>query len=694
MLCFTLVMASPALAARATETDASGSTPGRRLPEGAKVTMDFRDVDIRVVAKFISELTGKNFIFDNKVRDKVTVFSPTEVTPEEAYNLFETVLKIQGYTTVPGKNVIKIMPSQEARTTDVETRDKPPASGGGEDRVVTQLIRLRHADVNEMKALLQPLMNKTGILMAYDSGNTLIITDYASNIERMVKILQAVDVADEVTRLSVIELKNASAKEVAGELQEILQGPSTRTQARKGAPTPSGGRLEYVVVPDERTNNLIVMARPSETRIIRDIVSKLDIATPRGSDRVHVYFLKHAVAEDLAATLNELAGKEAAAAPGKSGTGGATRLMLQEPVFITAEKSTNSLIIRAERQDYLVLKDIIEQLDIQRAQVLVEGVVMEMSVRKANALGAEWRILNPSDDGVSVFGGTGTNSESLINQMSANPFNGAEGLILGAAEGTLTWGGSTILNIGALIRALEQDAGVDIISTPHLLTMDNEEAKIIVGEERPFLKSSTTNVTETTNVTNTYEFKDLGLTLKITPHITKGEFIKLKIYQELKSYVDETETGAITSTKRETETTVQVKNQETVVIGGMIQDEQRNRRTSVPCLGNTPVLGWAFKSREQEDDKLNLLILIKPTIIRTAEMLHEMTEKKRGEVEAISEQVYPGPDEGFPRSGPRIMDDPYNKRNKKFKKIPRIEEDPLLDEKAEEDENIDEFTGM
>ena len=623
-LLFALLAVAPAHGARLTRAGGPGDPAGG---DRAGVIIDFRDVDIRMVARFISDLTGKNFVFDKQVQDKVTVFSPTKVTPVEAYRLFETVLKIHGYTTVPSEGVIKITTINKARTMDVETRPRLPAkSDAPEDRVVTQLVRLHFADAKELVPLLKPLMDRGGLLSAYDSGNTLVVTDYASNIDRLLKILNAVDKPEEGTKLTVIPLKHASAKDLASELQEVLKAPA---KTARGVQRPG---LDYKVVADERTNKLIVMARANELAIIRNLARNLDVPARRGSDRVHVYFLKHAVAEELAEVLNNLAA--AAGVKQQSGQAAPKAVLLQENVFITAEKATNSLIIRAERQDFLVLKDIIGQLDIQRPQVLVEGIIMEMSVQKANALGAEWRTLDlPSGSGRVVVGGTNLPDSSgagLINQLASQPFAGPAGLVLGAAEGTITWGGATFLNIGLLIQALEQDSEVDILSTPHILTMDNEEARIVVGEERPFLKSSMSTATGavTASVTNTYEFKDLGLTLKITPHITQGDYIKLNIFQQLKSFISEAETGAVSSTKREAETTVLVKSGETVVIGGLIGDESRQNKSQVPCFGDIPFLGWAFKRRAQSGNKQNLLILINPTIIRTAEQLREKTDEK------------------------------------------------------------------
>ena len=242
--------------------------------------------------------------------------------------------------------------------------------------------------------------------------------------------------------------------------------------------------------------------------------------------------------------------------------------------------------------------------------------------------------------------------------MSSQPFAGPAGMVLGAAEGTLSFGGSTFINIGALIQALEQDSEVNILSTPHLLTMDNEEARIVVGEERPFLKSSMASATGAANptITRTYDFKDLGLTLKITPHITQGGYVKLKLFQQIKNFIAEAETGAVTATKREAETTVQVADRETVIIGGLIRDDRREAKTQVPCLGNIPVLGWAFKHKTDSGDKTNLLILISPSIIRTPDQLREMTERKRRAAEEAGKFPQPKKPEQRPGTRPGRQD--------------------------------------
>jgi general secretion pathway protein D len=635
------------LDSRAARLSTADSEPEEKKSSGSQaVTVNFQDVDIKVIADFISRATGKNFIFDRQVQGKVTVVSPSPVTPQEAYQLFESVLEVNGFTTVPSGKFIKIIPASQAKSKAIETRDVETPDRNKQDRVVTQLVRLQHANAGEVRKLIAPFLDKTGVAMAYEVGNLLILTDYASNIARLLNIIKAVDTEGEGLQLMVVQLKHASARNMAEELDQLI-----KMQGRTpSAPQP---QQQFSIVADDRTNTLIVLHRPEHRSLVEDLIAKLDTPTPTGVDKVHVYFLENARAEDLAQILSNLAGGAgtgAAAVPAgaQGGAAGAQRavmarqIMLQEPVTIVADKATNALIIRAEAQDYQLLKTIIEKLDVQRAQVLVEGLIMELTFSKSLQLGAEWRVLDQPDSGSNAlkgFGGTnlpvGADSQGLLNQMAVNPLtSGAAGLVLGAARGTLSFGGATFLNLGLLVHALQSDTDVNILSTPHLLTMDNEEASIIVGEERPFLKSAVTNTASTDlNVTRTFDFKDLGITLKITPHISQGAMVKLNVFLQIKDFVAEAETGAVTSTKRETTTTVVVSDGETVVIGGLIRDNTRAAKTAVPCLGQIPVLGWLFKAKGNTGDKTNLLILLTPTIVRSTDRLRELTDERRKKIE-------------------------------------------------------------
>ena len=277
----------PVQAARVSE--AKENTAKNEPNAERKVTIDFRDVDLKIVAKFISELLGKNFIFDRQVQGKVTVYSPTKVSPEEAYRLFESVLEVYGFTTVPYGKYIKIIPSLKARTKAIETRGKVNAFDKREDRMVTQLVRLRYARAAEVRKLLTPLMDKTGVMMSYDIGNLIIITDFASNITRLIGIIKAIDIESEGSRFSLIPLKHASARDLARELEQLLR-------VRGKPQTPQ----TLSIVADQRTNTLIVSFRPGQLQIIEKLVEQLDSPAPTGADKIHVYFLENAMAEELA----------------------------------------------------------------------------------------------------------------------------------------------------------------------------------------------------------------------------------------------------------------------------------------------------------------------------------------------------------------------------------------------------------
>ena len=604
--------------------------------EGSKdrmITLNFDDVDIKLLIRFISELTGKNFVIDDTVKGKVTIISPTKITVNQAYRVFESVLEVKGYTAVPAGKIIKIIHSRDARFKDVETKSGRsffPSRKG--DKVITQLIPLEYADSGEIKKLLTPLVSKNSNLAEYSATNTLIITDVSSNIHRLMKIIKEIDIAGSEEKTTFIPLEYASAETLSSELLSLFDAKGKRrTTARKGTPVTTVSTIK--IIPDKRTNSLIVRANLQDTSKIRELIENIDKPTPRGKDRIHVYYLENAVAEDISAVLTKLPAK------GKE-KGKAT--VLAESVSITADKSTNSLIIMASPQDYAVLKEIIGKLDIMRSQVLVEALIAEVSIDKTKQLGIEWRSVDAPEAGeVDLFGGTslpmGSEGLSAIDQLIAAPYGASPtGLFLGAIKGTITFGEQEFLNLGALIRAFQADNDINILSTPHILTMDNEEAEIIVGEERPFLKTS--QVTDVGTTTRTFEYKDLGITLRITPQISKGKMVKLKLFQEIKSFVEQIDIGAINTTKRQAKTTVIVEDGDTVVIGGLIRDDIRKSTSQVPCFGSIPILGWFFKSFYQTDIKTNLLVFVTPHIIKSPEDLRSISEEKRLESEEAKER--------------------------------------------------------
>jgi general secretion pathway protein D len=615
--------------------------------EGRLVTMDFRGVEIGTLIKFIGELTGKNFVVDERVRGKVTVISPTKITVEEAYKVFESILEVHGFATVPAGKVIKVVTATEARgkslTTTVGTEALPDA-----DTMVTQVVPIRHATVNDVKTLFTPLVSKNSLLVAYNPTNTLIVTDVLSNINRLLKILKEVDIPGYALQLAVIPLHYASAEVVAQELKTLFEARKTAPRA----PRPQVKAVEISapeelkLIPDERTNSLIVLATAQTIQMIEGIIGKLDQEIPRGKGNIHVYSLQHAVAEDLATILTGVA-KEAGEGA-KAGTpAAATKLpVLGEKITVLAEKTTNSLIIIASPQDYSVIEEVIKKLDIVRAQVYVEALIAEVTLDTVKDLGVEWNAtLEAQEEYYRPLGGT---DFGLMDAVQGTGETALSGLIMGVTKGFVTIDGTDIPDIKALLHFYSGDSDVNILSTPRLLTTDNEEAEIVVGEERPFLKSS--QLTTEGSTVRTWEYKDVGITLKITPHISKGKLLRLALFIEIKGFLEELagEVGAVVTTKRQATTSVIVEDGSTVVIAGLIRDDTTGSIAKVPILGDIPLLGWLFKSRSQTKIKTNLLIFITPRIVISSEDLKKITEQEQEQREKHIEEHRKEKKKSFP----------------------------------------------
>jgi general secretion pathway protein D len=597
--------------------------------------MNFDNADIRVVVKFISELTGKNFIIDDKVKGTATIISPSKISIDEAYRVFESILEVKGYTAVPTGKIIKIVPSQTARAKDILTKTgKEISREEKKDRIITQIVPLEHANASELKGLLTPLMSKTSSLIAYQETNTMIMTDYASNIHRLIRIINEIDIPGPSERISVVRLTHASAKTLAAELTSLIETSGRavpKRRPRKGKAVVSQAiPIVSKVVPDDRTNSLVVLASADDTKKLLELIEKLDQPIPKGRSRVNVYYLENASAEELVKVLTQLPSKVkgAKAAPGRP-----SAPILGEEVVIMADKPTNSLIITASPQDYETLKEVIQKLDIIRSQVLVKALIAEVSLEKTQELGIEWYGIGQSGNTAVIAGSATAGRAAGVKTPAAAAQIGAEGLLLGALKGPITFAGQEIFQMSALVKAFQSSADTNIISTPTLLTMDNEEAEIVIGEERPFLKSDVTSVQTGETTTRTFEFKDIATTLRITPQISKGKFVRLKVFQEVKNFKGELEPGALITTKRQAKTTVMVENGQMVVIGGLLLDQKNLGGTMVPCLGNLPILGWLFKSRKETDLKANLLIFITPYIINTPEDLTTVTEELQEESE-------------------------------------------------------------
>ena len=600
-------------------------------PHKPYVTIDFDNVDISIFIKFISELTGKNFVIDKAVKGKVTIISPTKISVKEAFRVFESVLEVHGYTTVPAGSVTKIVPAVQARSKDIETRLRTEGITA-EDKVVTQLVSLKYADPNELKKLFTPLISKSSVIVSYPPTGMLIVTDVLSNIKRLLRIVDEIDVEGIGEEISIIPLEHAMASVMGKSLTTLFQ--KGRTRAKKGATIEPAIKI----VPDERTNVLIVLASEHDTMKIRQLVSLLDKETPPGEGDIHVYYLENANAEELVNVLMAIPSKQV-----KGDKKGKAPVISKE-VQIVADKATNSLVITANKDDYLVLEDVINKLDIVRRMVYIEALLMEVDVQKGFDLGVQWvagseNIAKVGGKKIGVFGGSDVGEDIFPTvDTTTGAVSFPAGLSLGVLGEVINIGGIEFPSIGAVIRAFQTDSDVHIISTPQIMTLDNEEAEIQVAKNIPFLTRQETS--ETGFDYSNYEFKDVGVTLNIVPQINKERFVRLKISQELAQVVeDESTVGLPTTLKRIAKTTVTIKDGHTIVIGGLIDETLTQGTSQVPCLGNIPALGWLFKSTSRSSDKTNLFIFLTPHIVESPDEAKKVYEKKREQIEGIKEGV-------------------------------------------------------
>ncbi len=585
------------------------------------ISIDFNDVDLSVFIKFISELTSKNFVVDQRVKGKVTIISPSKISVKEAYKVFESVLEVHGYTTVEAGQVIKIVPSPDARSKNIETRLKEEAASPA-DRVVTQLIPLKFADSTEIKKLFAPLISKSSVILAYPPTNMLIVTDIYSNIKRLLRILKAIDITGMGEELSVIPMEYADSTKFVKILDSVF---ITKTRRKAGDSEPA---IKFVA--DERTNTIIVLASEVETIRIKRLIHLLDKETPRGKEKIRVYYLENANAEDLAKVLQELPTKKGGTPEGR------TTPFVSDTAKITADKATNSLIIMAGKEDYLVLEEIIQKLDVPRAMVYIESLIMEVNVEKDFNLGVEWIAGGKTsiDDKETAFGGAfSPTGDKLPSPLTSPP----EGFTLGIFSESVTIAGITFPNLGAVVQAFKKDKDVHILSTPQILTTDNEEATITVGKNVPYQTRAGTSDADVDY--SYYEYKDVGITLKITPQISKDRLVRLYISEE-STKLDELASTADerpTTLKRTIETTVIVKDKSTLVIGGLIDDSFTQTEYKVPCLGDIPLLNFLFKSTSKAADKTNLFVFITPHVVKHPAEAEEIYQKKKDHIEQIQE---------------------------------------------------------
>jgi general secretion pathway protein D len=536
--------------------------------------------------------------------------------------------------------MVKIIPAVLAREKSLETRLKNELATP-EDRMVTQIVALERANPDEIKRVLDPIISKSSSVLSYPPAGILVITDYLSNIKRLQEIIKALDVEGAGDQITYIPLRNASASEVVKSLTTIFQ------QRRANL-------MPIKVVPDSRTNSIIILASIADTESVRKLVAFMDKDVPRGESNIQVYRLQNSNAEDLAKVINSIVKDTGAAASTAGGAAGAQKALapvVSKNVLVVADKATNTLVVMAEREDYKILETIIKQLDVPRPMVYIEALIMEVNANKAFNLGVEWRGLKEVNDTSAAFIGSGGASsttpggynilDGLTTVTSAGTIAAAfpAGFSMGIIGAGIKIGDILFPNIGAVVQAYKTDQEVSILSTPQLMTLDNEEAEINVGSNVPYITQQQSTATTVGVNYNTYEYRDVGVILNITPHINEENFIRLKISQQVTKVTSPSTSATPTTLKRTAKTTVVVKDNETIVIGGLVGDSTQDNTYKVPLLGDIPILGWLFKTHSTSREKTNLYVFLTPHIVRTQQDAAGLYQEKRETMGEVVEGI-------------------------------------------------------
>lgn len=601
------------------------------------ITLNFVNADIQAVLKAVAEMTGRNFLIDPRVQGTVNIIAPKPVPRNLVFPILLSALRVQGFAAVGGElGYINIVPEADAKF-----YASAPARARS-DQIVTEVFRLQFESAQQLVATLRPLITPNNVINAFPASNTIVITDYGSNIARVRRVIANVD-QPQPAQVMAIKLRYAAAIDVGQAVQRLMP--------ELAQPTGPGAAPRVALTVDGRTNSLLVRAdHPAVAKRIQELADSLDLPGAAGGN-IYVVYLKNAQADRLAEALRAIvtgqplaraaatattagppgappppAAAQPVAAPGAApGGAGNPAIGALANASIQAHPETNSLVIIAPDAVYRSLRGVIEQLDARRAQVFVEALIVEILATKSAEFGIQWQwVNNPSPTGTSGFGiqNFSTTAGSNIGQAARDPTTLGQGLSLGLIRGTITLGGVEILNIAALIRALEQDNTANILSTPTLLTLDNEEAKIQVGQNIPIVTGSFSTLSgaggAVVNPFQTFERRDIGVTLKIRPQIAEGGTIKLAIYQEVSSIFNAANPTGIILNKRSLESHVLVDDGQIIVLGGLISDDVQTGRQSVPVLGDIPGLGYLFRYDTRKREKVNLMIFLRPVVLRDA----------------------------------------------------------------------------
>jgi general secretion pathway protein D len=659
----TLVLALAACGWATAQTAGTAALPTR----GAPVTLNFVNAEIEAVARAMSSMTGRQVVLDPRVKGTLNLSSDKPISPTAAYNQFLGALRLQGFTVVESAGLDKVVPEADAKLQSDTVR----ADGGGKgssmgNQIVTQIFKLNFENAANLLPVLRPLISPNNVINVNPGNNSLVITDYADNLQRIARIIAASDVANG-SDLEILPLKYAIAGDLAPLLLRLIESGNTATPGTGQTDT----SFKTTIIAEPRSNALIVRAaNPARVTLVKALVARLDQPTVQGdggTGNIHVVALKNADATKLAATLRAvMSGQVLAAAPTTSSnnssptasissstttSGGFTATSTSSTTATTtggqvqADVATNSLIITAPDPQYRQLRAVIDQLDARRAQVLVESLIVEVNATRAAQFGVQWQGLLGNLGG--TVGLLGTNfstggTANLINLSTA-----AAGSVSPSAGMNFGIGSQTngVYTLNLLANFLQSDADTNILSTPSLLTMDNEEAKIVVGQNVPFVTgqytTAATGGTGSVNPFQTIERKDVGLTLKVKPQISENGTVKLTIYQEVSSVDSASSTAGLITNKRSIESNVVVQDGGIVVLGGLLDDKYSGNKDRVPGLSDIPLLGALFRSEQRSRAKTNLMVFLRPLVVRDASSSEALANQRYDQMRNLQMQGQP-----------------------------------------------------
>ena len=680
-ICMPLAFTAGSVSAQALKANKKTNANSAAKATQEPVTLNFNNAEIEAVAKTLATLSGHNVVVDPRVKGTITLTSTLPVAPAQALRLFAAQLRTQSFALVESAGLYLVVPEADAKLqSGGVSAGAVPASNG---QIITQIFQLNHESANNLVPILRPLISPNNTVNVNPGTNALVITDYADNLQRLGRIITALDVAN-ATGVEVVHLKHALASDVVPMLQRLLD-----TGAASGG-APAAGQTDAsfktTVMAEARSNSLIVRAaNTARMALARSLIAQLDRPSDSGpnaaSGNIHVVYLKNADATKLAATLR--AALSAQSASGNANPGGAA--MPAAPASnnastagganasftsgaqpstggqIQADPSTNALIITAPEPQYRQLRAVIDKLDARRAQVFVESLIAEVSAEKAAEFGVQWQgpVGGKGDNNIGLLGTNfkvgGANIISLAAQGASGNVAPSSGLNIGVAHNN---NGTYVL--GFLARFLQTTGDGNVLSTPNLLTLDNEEAKIVIGQNVPFVTGQYTNNNTNAGAVNpfqTIERKDVGLTLRVKPQISENGTVKLQIYQEV-SRLDpasiNSATGLITN-KRSIESSVLVEDGAIVVLGGLLQDDYGNSQERVPGLGDVPLFGNLFRAESRSRKKTNLMVFLRPVVVRDGAATEGLSLNRYEQMRGTQIEAQPGSSTGLPALGAPVL---------------------------------------